>query len=201
MPSSSEVRARQPSSARRLTSSNLRGVPSGREGSKLILAGVADSGGDHAREFGDGDVFAGADIDQLGRRNSSSSDERRRRRDRRHRGIRAAACRCPRPRHLEAPDNLGLVKPADQRGDDVAVFGMIIVAGAVEIGRHHADEVGAVLAAIGLGQLDAGDLGDRIGLVGRLQRPGQQRILAQSAAARAWDRCRTSRETSASRRR
>jgi hypothetical protein len=36
MPSSSEVRARQPSLARRLTSSNLRGVPSGLEVSKLI---------------------------------------------------------------------------------------------------------------------------------------------------------------------
>src|SRR5882672_1211476 len=36
MPSSSEVRARQPSLASRLTSSNLRGVPSGLEVSKLI---------------------------------------------------------------------------------------------------------------------------------------------------------------------
>ena len=70
------------------------------------------------------------------------------------------------------------MEAADQRGDDVAVFGMIIVAAAVEIGRHHVDEVGAVLAAIGLDHLDAGDLGDRIGLVGRLQRPGQHGILA-----------------------
>ena len=36
MPSLSEVLARQPSLARRLTSSNLRGVPSGFEASKLI---------------------------------------------------------------------------------------------------------------------------------------------------------------------
>ena len=33
-----------------------------------------------------------------------------------------------------------------------------------------------MLAAIGLAQLDAGDLGDGIPLVGRLQRPGQQRV-------------------------
>ena len=71
------------------------------------------------------------------------------------------------------------MKPADQRGDDVAVFGMIIVAGPIQIGRHHADEVGAILAAIGLGHLDPGDLGDRIGLIGRLQRPGQHGIFPQ----------------------
>ena len=63
MPSSSEVRARQPSLARRLTSSNLRGVPSGFEVSKLISPGISDDRGDHAREFGDGDVLAGADVD------------------------------------------------------------------------------------------------------------------------------------------
>ena len=71
------------------------------------------------------------------------------------------------------------METADQRGDDVAVFGMIIVAASVQIGRHHIDEVGAVLAAIGLHHLDAGDLRNRIGLVGRLQRSRQHRILAQ----------------------
>ena len=71
------------------------------------------------------------------------------------------------------------MEAADQGGDDVAVFGMIIVAAAVQIGRHHIDEVGAVLAAIGLHHLDPGDLGNRIGLVGRLQRPRQHGILAQ----------------------
>ena len=90
------------------------------------------------------------------------------------------------PRRAGAPHHdvpragdLRFVEAPDQGGDDVAVFGMIIVAAPVEIGRHHADEVGAVLAAIGLDHLDAGDLGDRIGLVGRLQRPRQHRILAQ----------------------
>ena len=50
--------------ARRLTSSNLRGVPSGREGSKLILL-VSDGSGDHARELGDRDVLSGAGVDQF----------------------------------------------------------------------------------------------------------------------------------------
>ncbi len=71
------------------------------------------------------------------------------------------------------------MKPADQCGDDVAVFGMIIVARPVQIGRHHIDEIARVLAAIGFHHLDPGDLGDRIGLVGRLQRSRQHRILAQ----------------------
>ncbi len=90
------------------------------------------------------------------------------------------------PRRAGAPDHdltgaghLRLVEAADQGGDDVAVFGMIIVAAAVEIGRHHVDEVGAILAAIGLHHLDPGDLGNRIGLVGRLQRPRQHGVLAQ----------------------
>lgn len=50
---------------------------------------------------------------------------------------------------------------------------------AIDIGRHHADEFGAVLAAIGFGQLDADDLGNHIGFVGRLKRAGQRRILPQ----------------------
>ena len=34
--------------------------------------------------------------------------------------------------------------------------------------------IGAVLAAVGLAQLDAGDLGDRVPLVGRFQGAGKQ---------------------------
>jgi len=56
---------------------------------------------------------------------------------------------------------------------------MIIVARSIQIGRHHIDEVAAILAAIGLDHLDAGDLGDRIGLVGLFERTGQHGILAQ----------------------
>jgi hypothetical protein len=37
---------------------------------------------------------------------------------------------------------------------------------------------GAVLAVIAFAQLDAGDLGNRVRLIGRLQRAGQERILA-----------------------
>src|SRR6266511_1612884 len=54
---------------------------------------------------------------------------------------------------------------------------MKIVAGAIKIGRHRRYEVAAVLATVALTKLDAGDLGNRIGFVGRLQRSRQQRLL------------------------
>ena len=72
---------------------------------------------------------------------------------------------------------LGFMRLADQRRQDVAVGEVVVVVGAVEIGGHHTDVAGAVLAVHALAQLDAGDLGDGVGLVGRLQRPGQQVFL------------------------
>src|SRR5262245_59644249 len=54
---------------------------------------------------------------------------------------------------------------------------MKIVAGTVKIGGHRRYEVAAVLATVGLTKLDAGDLGDRIGFVRRLQTSRQQRRL------------------------
>src|SRR4029453_7686145 len=54
---------------------------------------------------------------------------------------------------------------------------MKVVARAVKVGRHRRYEVAAVLATVGLTKLDTGDLGDRIGFVGRLQRSCQQRRL------------------------
>jgi hypothetical protein len=68
----------------------------------------------------------------------------------------------------------------------VAVGGVVVVARAIQIGgqllrrrlRLQADGIKAVLPAQRLTQLDAGDLGDRIPLVGGLQGPGEQRFLA-----------------------
>ena len=88
------------------------------------------------------------------------------------------------PHRAGAPDvdvrrvgALGLVRLDDQRRHDMALHQVEIVARPVEIGRHDRDEVAAILAAIGLAELDAGDLGDRVPLVGRLERAGQQRLL------------------------
>jgi hypothetical protein len=66
----------------------------------------------------------------------------------------------------------------DQGRQDVAGGEVEIVLRPVEVGRHGRDEVAAVLAAVGLGELDAGDLGDGVPLIGRLQRAGEQGFLA-----------------------
>jgi hypothetical protein len=93
------------------------------------------------------------------------------------------------PRAAAAPDqhagraaDLCQVKALDQRGHHVAVLQVVVVAGPVQVARHHAAVVdavrGAVLPVVALAQLDARDLGDRVGLVGRLQLAGEQRVLA-----------------------
>lgn len=67
---------------------------------------------------------------------------------------------------------------AQQRRDDVAVFRVVVVARAVQIGRHHRQILRAVLAVVAPAHFDAGDLGERIGPVGGLQRTGQQAVFA-----------------------
>ena len=71
-----------------------------------------------------------------------------------------------------------IVEAAEERREDVGVSEVEVVTGAVEVGGHDADGVEAVLAAIGLGHLDSGDLGDGVGLVGGLERAGEEVILA-----------------------
>ena len=82
----------------------------------------------------------------------------------------------PPQRHRLATE-LRVVELADHGRQHVGTLQVEVVARAVEVGRHGGDEVRAVLLAIGLAELDAGDLGDRIGLVGRLQQAGQQALL------------------------
>jgi hypothetical protein len=77
----------------------------------------------------------------------------------------------------------GLVELAEQRRDDVAVLEVEVVAGAVEVGGHDAAEVAPVLAVVALAELDAGDLGDGVGLVGGLERAGEQGVLAIGCSA------------------
>ena len=72
---------------------------------------------------------------------------------------------------------LGLVEAADQRREHVAGLQVEVVARAVQVGRHQVDHVVAVLAVERLGDLDARDLGDGVGPIGRLQRAGQEVLL------------------------
>ena len=66
---------------------------------------------------------------------------------------------------------LCLVRLPDQRRQDMARLKIEIVLRAVKVRRHRGNEVRAVLPTIGRRKLQASDLGDRIGLVGRLKRP------------------------------
>uniref|UniRef100_A0A8R7R825 Uncharacterized protein n=1 Tax=Triticum urartu TaxID=4572 RepID=A0A8R7R825_TRIUA len=72
---------------------------------------------------------------------------------------------------------LGLVEAADEGGQDVRVLRVEVVLGAVEVGGHGGDGVEAVLDAVGLAHLDAGDLGDGVPLVGGLERAGEEGAL------------------------
>jgi hypothetical protein len=58
----------------------------------------------------------------------------------------------------------------------MAVFGIVIIPGAVEVGGHEADVVTAVLMTVGVAEFDARDFGQSIGLVRRLQGTGQQSL-------------------------
>ena len=87
-------------------------------------------------------------------------------------------------RRPRAPDRHGrgpllhrLMEAPDHGRHHVAVLGVEIVERAVEVGGHYRPVVGAVLAVVALAQLDAGDLGNCIGLVGGLERAGEQGLL------------------------
>ena len=54
---------------------------------------------------------------------------------------------------------------------------MEVVVGAVEVGGHHGNVVGAVLQVVALAHLQAGNLRDGILLVGVLQRAGEETVL------------------------
>ena len=67
----------------------------------------------------------------------------------------------------------GKVELTDHGRQNVAVGEMVVVTGAVEVGRHDAAVVAPVLAVIAFAQFDAGDFGDGVGFVGRFQQTGQ----------------------------
>jgi hypothetical protein len=69
------------------------------------------------------------------------------------------------------------VELPNERGQHVRILQIEVVARPIQIGRHHRDRVEAVLPGVGLAQLHAGNLGDGIRLVGRLERAGQQGAL------------------------
>ena len=191
MPSSSVRRGRQPSAVMRPTSSCFCGVPSGLLVSHSIGAGVAHDALGELGQLADGLVVSGADVDhavgQLG-----GGDPLEQEHDRRGevvdvqqlapRAARAPQAR-PAPSAARGPSvgvgqsELGFVELADHGRQHVARAQVEVVAGAEQVGRHQREVVGAVLAVEAAAELDAGDLGDRVGAVGLLERSGQQVLL------------------------
>ena len=82
--------------------------------------------------------------------------------------------------HAWGAVDFGFVKAADQRGDDVRIFGVVVVARAVQVGGHDATVVhsmaGTVLAVVAFAEFDASDFGNGVGLVGGLQGAGEQGV-------------------------
>ena len=66
------------------------------------------------------------------------------------------------------------MEAANERGNDVTVFCMIIVAWTVEIGRHRRVVEEPVLLAIVLAKFEAGNFRDGIGFVGWFEFAGEQ---------------------------
>ena len=62
-------------------------------------------------------------------------------------------------------------------GRDVAGFEIEVVARPVQVGGHGGDEPAAELLAVRLAELDAGNLGDGVRLVGRFELTGEQGAL------------------------
>lgn len=142
-------------------------------GVPVDFPGEAGGGADVGGEFGDGEVLTAADVDWLG--GVIDREE-----------VEAGAGEVITveeftPWGAGAPEGdagiaagLGLVEFADHGGEDVGVLRVEIVAGAVEVGGHGADEAGAELLAVGLAEADAGDFGDGVGVVGGFERAGEE---------------------------
>jgi len=67
----------------------------------------------------------------------------------------------------------GFVKAADEGRQDVGGGEVEVVVRAIKVGRHDADEIAPVLAAVALAHEDAGNLGYRVGVVAGFKRPGE----------------------------
>ena len=89
----------------------------------------------------------------------------------------AARCAGAPHDHILGTNEFGLVELADEGGQHMAPLELEVVARAVEIRGHQRDGVEAVLLAVGLTELDAGDLGDGVPLVGWLQASGEEVLL------------------------
>ena len=171
IPARRSIDERQPRSAKRLTSRSLRGVPSGLD-VKLKRQPAADHLNDGLGQLTDAQVHAGSDIhgletvvvihqEQAGAREVIHVQEL------------TLGARCPKPGaltfRLEPPRAPCAAAPV-RRGCSLGL------SPGVEVCRHSRDKIAAILAPVGLTQLDPSDLSDRVRFVGRLEHAGQQAI-------------------------
>src|SRR5438132_183604 len=71
------------------------------------------------------------------------------------------------------------MKLANERRQHMRSFQIEVVSWAIEISRHYANDIKAILPLVSLAHLDSGNLGDRIGFIRRLKRATQQVFLLQ----------------------
>ena len=175
MPVSRSIFGSQPSLFSFVTSSTLRGVPSGFDVSNRSVGFRAHDVAGPSRRVPNRQVDAGADVDVLvGAVVIHQVDAR----------VGEVLDVQELPHRRPGSPDLDLrilrrpciVELADQGRQHVARREVEVVAWPVQLGRHRRDEVAPVLAPIRLAQLDARDLGDGVPLVRRLQGPGEQLV-------------------------
>ena len=80
----------------------------------------------------------------------------------------------------------GFVEAANERGQHMGVLRVVVISGAVEVGRHGGVIADAVLAAVELAEFQPGDLGDGVGFVGGLKLTAKERVLADRLLRKFW---------------
>ena len=178
MPASRPTRGVQPRAVSRFVSRSLRGVPSGLDGSKRSAPGYPTTAAIRRASSAMVTSSSAADVDPASRHRSAASRTRRHPPDRRRAGTRAAARRCPTPRPSAAP---ALPSPREPCASAPAARGSF-AGSKLSPGPYRLVGIAEMAlkpycAPIRLAHLQARDLGDRIPLVGRLERPGQQALL------------------------
>ena len=131
----------------------------------------------HLGQLADRQVLAGADVDVLRRVVVAHQEQAGVGEVVDVQELAARASRCPRrrPRGCPRPSRRGTC--GSSAGSTCERVEVEVVVRAVEVRRHRRDEVAAVLPAVRLAELDAGDLRDRVRLVRRLEQAREQVLL------------------------
>ncbi len=138
----------------------------------------AGDAGDEVGQVDDGQILAGADIDQAGLVVVFHEVEGGVGQVIDVEELAAGPAGTPEDDLLVAVA-LRFVKLADQGGQYMGGLEVVIVVGAVEVGGHDGNEMAAVLGSVGVAELDAGDLGDGVGFIGGLQLAGEEVVFFQ----------------------